>query len=40
MQYGGILMSKPYRGRDKIFYVFYGGSSKPSFSGTLEMCQK
>lgn len=32
-------MSKHYRGKDKIFYVFYGNDSKPCFSGTLEMCQ-
>jgi hypothetical protein len=33
-------MSKQYRGRDKIFYVYYGTRWKPEFSGTLEMCQK
>lgn len=33
-------MSKQYRGRDKIFYVYYSNDSKPCYSGTLEMCQK
>jgi hypothetical protein len=33
-------MSKHYRGRDKIFYVYYKRDSKPTYSGTLEMCKK
>lgn len=31
---------KSYQGSNKIYYVFYGGQTTPSFSGTLEMCQK
>jgi len=32
-------MSKPYEGRNKIYYVFYNRESGSCFSGTLQMCQ-
>jgi hypothetical protein len=32
-------ISGGYHGKDKIFYVFFVGDSKPIYSGTLIMCQ-
>jgi antirestriction protein ArdC len=32
--------TKSYQGTNKIYYVYWSRDITPSFSGTLEMCQK